>query len=275
MISEDQQDQAALYALELLDADEAAAFERAQTTDGDLRALADDFREAAAGLAQTDTGDAAPPAGLREQVLARVMANAPAPLAAGNVIPLPRRREWFPWAMAAALAFFCTLLGFSTWRLSQKELRQGRRLADTTRQIAEGKQRAQAVEAALVAERGGVLTRVSYCALNPVPAPPQTGPQAAVLWDAANRHGRLQIHKLPPPGTGKDYQLWTVETGHKNPISAGVIRPDADGEASVDFQPGAGDDAGAAVAAFALSVERAGGVENNEGPILFLGKLAP
>ena len=275
MISEEQQDQAALYALGLLDADEAAAWERVQVADGELRTLADELREAAATLAFTGAGEFALPAALRERVLSRVAAEGAGHPAEGKVVAFPRRGGWFPWAAAAALALVCTLLGVSAWKLRLKEARGERRLTEATRQLDETTQRARLAEAARVAEQGGALRRVSYCALEPVPAAQATGPQAAVLWDAASRRGRLQIHKLPPPGTGKDYQLWTVETGHKNPVSAGVVQLDASGGAVVDFQPGAGDDAGAAVAAFALSVERAGGAASNEGPILFLGKLAP
>ena len=277
MISEEQQDQAALYALGLLDADEAAAFERAQAADDGLRTLATELREAAASLAQTDTGEAAPPAELRARVLASVAAEGSGGVAAGKVVALPPtpRWDWFPWAMAAALALFCGLLGTSSWKMKQEAKRQGRRLADATHQSTDSALRAQMAEAELATERRGALTRVSYCSLEPVPAAQATGPQAAVLWDAASRRGRLQIGKLPPPGTGKDYQLWAVEAGHKNPISAGVVRLNTEGGAAVDFQPGEGDDAGAAVAAFALSVERAGGAASNEGPILFLGKLPP
>ena len=277
MISEDQQDQAALYALGLLDADEAAACERALVADGELRALVEDFRDAAASLVQASA--VTPPAGLRERVLSRVAAEAKAvdEPASGKVVamPPPRRWVWVPWAAAAVLALACTLLGTLSWKLRREETRGHRRLAEATRQLDEATQKARLAEAARATEAGSALLRVSYCALQPVPAAQQTGPQAAVLWDAATRRGRLQIQKLPPPGTGKDYQLWTVETGHKNPVSAGVVRLNADGGATVDFQPGAGDDADAAVAAFALSVERAGGAANNEGPILFLGKLGP
>ena len=275
MISEAQQDGAALYALELLDADEAAAFERAAAADGELRTLADEFREVAATLARTDVRSVAPPASVRERVLARVAAEASSP-AAGKVVAMPSwRTTRLPWAAAAVLAFGCGILGLVSWRQAKYGRFESETRADAYLQLFDATRRAQGAEDALAAERNNSLARVGYCALEPVPAAQATGPRAAVLWDAASRRGRLQLNKLPPPGAGKDYQLWTVEAGHPQPISAGVVRVGADGTAAVDFQPNADDDAGAAVAAFALSVERAGGAAHNEGPILFLGKLAP
>ena len=65
-----------------------------------------------------------------------------------------------------------------------------------------------------------------------------------------------------------------MEAGHKDAVSAGVVKVGAGDTAEADFQP-AGDDGKAEVVAFALSVERAGGASKNEGPILFLGKLQP
>ena len=276
MISERQQAEAALYALGLLDADEAAAFEGAAAADGELQTLADELREAAATLARTDTGNTAPRASLRGRVLARVAAEASGPTPTGKIIAMSSRRATrLPWAAAAVLAFGCVVLGIVAWRQATYRRFESEMRADAYRQLFNATRQAQAAEDALAAARSNSLAQVAYCALEPVPAAQATGPQAAVLWDAASRRGRLQLNKLPPPGKGKDYQLWTVEAGHPLPISAGVVRVGADGAATVDFQPGADDDAGAAVAAFALSVERAGGVEHNEGPILFLGKLAP
>ena len=53
MISEEQQDQAALYALGLLGADEDAAFESELRANAELRDLVRELREAAGDLALT------------------------------------------------------------------------------------------------------------------------------------------------------------------------------------------------------------------------------
>ncbi len=271
MMTEEQQDRAALYAFGSLDADEAAAFEREMAANGELRALAAELRETVASLART-AGDALSPLELKARVLAQIAAETRGEHpAAGKVIAGPWR-HWVPWSVAALLAISSTVLGFLCWEIAKEGIGQGYRAIDAER-------RAQSAEAELAISRDNasnsdVLRRVSYCPLEAVPAAQQTGPQAAVLWDAANRRGRLHITKLPAPGEGKDYQLWTVETGIKDPVSAGVVKVGADHSAEIDFQPD-GDDGKTPVVAFALSRERAGGVPKNEGPILFLGKLSP
>ena len=70
IISEETQEEAALYALALLDDREATAFEQTLDADAELRALVSDLREAVGTLAWTATGN--PPPGLRGRVLSRV-----------------------------------------------------------------------------------------------------------------------------------------------------------------------------------------------------------
>ena len=266
MSSEDQQERAALYALGLLDADEAATFERAMAADGELSTLAVDLREAAAAMARTDAATVPPP-GLKARVLASVLQPE-----AGKIVAGPRSwASWVPWSVAALLAISSTALAILCWDLFQEGYGKGYALIDAQRRT----QTAEAELADLRTEnsKANALRLVSYCPLEPVPAAQQTGPQAAVLWDAAHRRGRLHITKLPSAGEGKDYELWTVEAGRKDPVSAGIVKVGADDVADVEFQP-EGDDGKTQVVAFALSRERAGGVPKNEGPILFLGKLS-
>lgn len=275
MISEETQDQAALYALGLLDADEAAAFEHALAADGTLRTLTAELREAAASLARTDARGGSAPSHMRARVLAAVAAGEHGHPAAGKVVAGPWKR-WLPQVAAAILMVCCGGLLWSGINLRTRY----RDVVRTLHRDAEAAERtatwrAHGLEEQLRAAETNRLQQITFCALESVPAARQTGPQAAVLWDAAQRRGRLQIRKLPSAGTGKDYQLWAVEAGHKNPVSAGVIKVDPEGVAAMVFQPGPGDDVKSEVTAFALSVERAGGVPQNEGPILFMGKLQP
>lgn len=96
------------YALDALDADERAEFEKHLAGCASCRAEVDSLREAAAGLAElTET---APPAGLRERVLAD----------AAVVRPLPplvdrgrRRRRWS--ALLAAAAAVVLIGGGIVW----------------------------------------------------------------------------------------------------------------------------------------------------------------
>jgi anti-sigma-K factor RskA len=107
MIGEDLQDQAALYALGILPAGEAEAFERALAAEPELARLARELQEAAGDLARVPEGKA--PAALK----ARVMGEIAGPRRAG----LP---TWLPWALAACLALCCGILGIQQSRLKQQ-----------------------------------------------------------------------------------------------------------------------------------------------------------
>ncbi len=264
MISESQQEQATLYALELLDANEADAFERQLGVDVELREFVRDLRETAALLALTGDGSqTAPPPALRERVLAEIAAS-------GKCMPtLANRRTirgnsehaavsprgtWLPWAIAALL-MGCT--AGLLWRVQNRQAR----LAEVERMIEHSKPTFAA----------DPLTQVSFCLLEPTPEFTTAQPRAIALWDAVHHQGKLRINRLAPPAGGKDYQLWTVEAGRKDAVSAGVVHVDANGQADVPFQPV--DTDGKRVVAVAISLERAGGSPTNEGPILLLGKF--
>jgi anti-sigma-K factor RskA len=93
--------------------------------------------------------------------------------------------------------------------------------------------------------------------------------KAVVAWEPAQQSGVITISGLPAAGNGKDYQLWAVDADHKDPISAGLVHIDENGIAKVRFKPIASANH---VQAFAISLERAGGVPKAEGPILLVGK---
>ena len=264
MISETQQEQGTLYALGLLDADEAAAFERELATDAQLRALVRDLRETATSLAEiTVEPYISPPPELRDRVLQAITQEAQfaptlktqptrATLAAGKIVR--GSFSWVPWALAALL-LGCTVL------LALDGLKMRREVADVNGRLVVAPTPAPV----------DVFSKVAFCELEPTPDAP-IRPRAAALWDATEHRGVLRISQLAPPAAGKDYQLWAVEAGNKNPVNAGVVHLDGQGHADVAFQPDAipGNNK---VVALALSVEKVGGSPTNQGPILFVGKL--
>ncbi len=271
MISEEAQEQATLYALGLLDAREAAAFERAQEADAELRALVSDLRETVGALAWTADGN--PPLALKARVLSRVdQEKRPAPRRTAQ--DPPERKvttrfqggTWLPWALAAALALCCGALALSRERWRQSFTASERRAAALEVTAANSRQ----VAPTPAAPEPDPWSQVVFCSLEPTAAN-AARPQVAVLWDASRREGKVRVSKLPPPGAGKDYQLWVVEAGRKEPVSAGVVSVDEGGGAEATFRPVS--QGGKEPAAFALSLERAGGSPTNAGPILFLGKL--
>ena len=280
MISEAAQEQATLYALGLLDADEAAAFERERDADAELRALSAELRETVAALALSAEGD--PPPSLKDRVMARVATERRA-AAGGTPVPVPVSIDpvkgkivagpwgggWLPWALAATLMLCCGALAWSRerWRREFSALER----KTVAVEVAVARLREATPAPPLVAPEVNPLRAVAFCPLEPTEAGAAL-PRVAVLWDAARREGKLRVSKLPPPGEGKDYQLWVVEEGRKDTVSAGVVSVGEGGTVEATFQPVAsgGKDT---VVAFALSLERAGGSPKNEGPVLFLGKL--
>jgi anti-sigma-K factor RskA len=235
MISEEQQDQAALYALRLLDADEHAAFESELRANTELRDLVRELREAAADLALT-TPSLLPPASLKQHIMREITTK--------QVVPMPPQQRasfgWIPWAIAAGLAVFCGLLALDRARLE-------RQLADI-----------RAVDP---------LMQTTFFTLAPS-APAPADAKATVAWQPGRQSGVIRISNLPAPQSGKDYQLWAVDAEHKDPISAGIVRVDKNGVAQVRFKPV---EKAEHVKAFAISLEREGGVPKKEGPILLVG----
>ncbi len=97
MILEKQQDQAALYALGLLNPDEAAAFESELSTSAELRDLVRELRDAAGDLALTAPSQL-PPASLKQRVMREIA------LENKRTAPISTQRAsfaWIPWAILA------------------------------------------------------------------------------------------------------------------------------------------------------------------------------
>ena len=269
MIPEPQEEQAALYAFGMLDADEAAEFERLVADASELREFTRDCQEATALLAlgEQSTQDK-PPADLKDRIMRGLDREA---VAAGNLTgtaqsltanPVRGERKIIsfsavavPWAIAALLAVCCYLLVVREGRLHGEN-----KALNTTVAMMRNVPAAEP------------FANVSLCQLEPAGEAPSTQPRATVAWDPARQQGVIQIVQLTPPAKDKDYQLWAVEDGRKDPVSAGLIRVDARGQTQTVFKPEPVSGS-AKVLAFALSIEQVGGSPENAGPILFLGKL--
>ncbi len=93
---------------------------------------------------------------------------------------------------------------------------------------------------------------------------------AVAVWDPKKQEGVLKVEKLPALLPSQDYQLWVVDPQYPNPVDGGVFTVDPEtGEARIVIkarQPVA------AVNAFAVTLERKGGVPKAEGPFVLLGK---
>lgn len=139
--------------------------------------------------------------------------------------------------------------------------------AQVARQLEEAKDRIARLSADIVAQRDLADFKITTLA-----SMLQNSPQAlaVAVWDPAKQEGVLKVEKLPALLPSQDYQLWVVDPQYPNPVDGGVFTVDAKtGEARVKFKA---NQPVKAIAAFAVTLERKGGVPKAEGPFVLLGK---
>lgn len=264
---------AAGHALDLLEGAEKEAFDARLAADPELRALAADLRDSALALSLA-VPQVEPPAGLRAAILAA--ADRPEPDESGRVVAFPLARL-LPWAAAACLA-----LSTGWFALRSTSLDAANRTLDAQRELAETAYRmaqSQLAERSLLAEqmiadlgqrlqRADDLGRLRVMSLASLQQE-RADSRAVAVWDQDRQAGLLTVEKLPAVAEDKDYQIWVIDPQYPIPVDGGVFKPDADGRATLTFK---GDKPIAAATAFAISLERKGGVPKAEGPLVLLGK---
>jgi len=277
MIPERHEELAALHALGLLGEAERTAFERELATDRELQAFTHTLREAAGALALA-APMRTPPPGLKSRILAACeQAPEPASSQPAPAVPFPTARI-IPWAMAAVLAVSTTWFGlkYVSLRAENDSLRTQQRLAE----IAHETTRTQLAERSLLAERliSGLgtrlrrsedLARLKVSALASL-AGNTAEARAIAVWDPDQQAGLLTFEKLPATAEHQDYQIWVVDPAYQNPVNGGVFHVTEDGGAALAFRP---DQPVTKATAFAISLEKRGGVPKAEGPIVMLGRL--
>jgi anti-sigma-K factor RskA len=281
MIDERKEELAALNAFELLEGAEREELIAGLAGNPDLRKLAADLRRDATYLAHT-APDAEPPAELRARVLASAASLglddiiSPAAPASGRLIPFP---SWIPWLAAAGVAVAAVWSSrlYTQAEAENASLREQQRVA----QLALDQTRAQLSEAHRLLARSGleiaelsanlkaegdlahfkIATLASMLGNSPAAL-------AVAVWDPSREEGVLAVSKLPAAASEKDYQLWVIDRQYASPVSGGVFVVDpATGEAHVLFKA---DKPVHSIAKFAVSLERKGGVQKPEGPIVLL-----
>lgn len=277
MSTERHEELAALHALGLLEGEERRTFEAELSGDQGMRSLMDSLLETSAALA-AQLPPAKAPAGLRQRILdeCRPPVSSPPP-AQGVVTPFPLRHS-FPWAAAAVLGLGTAWFAFETQslRTANEALRTQQRLAEIAYESARG----QLAERSLLAEQminelGGRLRRSEDLARLKVSALASLAgntaeARAIAVWDPDQRAGLLTLANLPAIKPDQDYQIWVIDPAIKDPVSGGVFHVGQAGEVSLAFRP---DQPVGAATAFAISLERKGGVPKAEGPVLLLGRL--
>jgi anti-sigma-K factor RskA len=281
MIDDRLHDLAGAYALGALDAAERAEFERHLT---ECRACADEVRSlrpVVDGLAQV-VPLVDPPAALRDRVLATATQPVTPKLAGrvraasegGPKLARPPKAEPFwpklvPLAMAASLAV-AVGLGAYVWQLRDRLTDVERRLDEATARAAASETQVAALERAAVDVRNTALV-IGAPDLLRVDLAGQAGSAAKgrAFWSRA--HGLVfAAVDLPALPAGKVYQLWVV--GAQAPVSAGIFEPDPAGRATTIV---AGGREFPAPAAFAVTLEPAGGVPQPTGDKILVGLVGP
>ncbi len=269
MITERQEELAALHALGLLEGAERDAFMAEIAGNAELGALADSLSAAGAELALAAPQLAAP-AGLEEKIMAAL----PTPPEAAY-FPLAR---FAPWAMAASLVLATGWLTFQILSLhdENEHLQAELRLAEIASQTARNELRQRSLLAeAMIKDLGAQLrrtenlTRLKVTALVSLAGNTKEA-QAIAVWDSDQQAGLLTFDKLPITDQSQDYQIWVVDPAYPNPVNGGVFHVAKDGSVMLAFKP---DQPVRKADAFAISLEKKGGVPKAEGPIVMLGKL--
>lgn len=276
MITERHEEMAALHALGLLEGAERSAFEAELSGNRELQALVGSFNEATSTVALTAPQMAAP-AGLKANLMAVLDAETTGQTAPTVVTPFPFTR-YLAWAPAAALAVTTTWLATQNVSLHTEnaELRTQQRLVQIAYELAQN----QLSERSLLAERmindlgtrlqrSEDLARLKVSALASL-AGNTAEARAIAVWDPDQQAGLLTFEKLPAIAAGQDYQIWVIDPAYQNPVNGGVFHMDQDGGVSLAFRP---DQPVTKATAFAISLEKKGGVPKAEGPIVLLGKV--
>ena len=270
MITERQEELATLHALGLLEGVEKTGFEAELAGNPELQSLHDELAGTAA-LVALSAPQVTPPAALKGRILAACPAAGEA-----KVIAFPFQK-FTPWAAAAALAVAATWLAGQNLvlRRETQALRSERQLAEVAYKMA----RNELTQRSLLAENmindlgsklrhSEDLARLKVTALASL-AGNTAEAKVIAVWDPEQQTGLLTMEKLPVIADTQDYQIWIVDPQYPNPVNGGVFHVGADGRVALPFRP---DQPVVKAAAFAISLEKKGGVPKAEGPIVLLGK---
>jgi anti-sigma-K factor RskA len=220
----------AAYALHALDSEEERAFEEHLAHCDECREHVAAFQETAAAMAY-DGGGAAPPAALRERILADARSERP------KVVQLRERRWAFPAAAGVAAAAACAAVALGIWSLSlSSSLSDERAALDRAEQT------------------------VSVLAQTDAQRIPLSGAEGMLV---VNREGEawLVVSGLEAAPSDRTYEAWVIDNGDALP--AGLFQG---GGSRTVVKLSRQVPEGSAVA---VTLERAGGVDEPTAEPLF------
>jgi len=233
-MNEQLEEQASLYVLDLLEPEEKSAFEVQLAINSELRTQVNMLRDMAANFAH-GAPLREPPAHLESRILNAIRSDQP------TVSKSSASVNWLPWALAACLAVACALLA-----------------AD----------RAKVQKRVAWLEKRNAIAQIQIATLaSQLESAPRAN--AVVIWDAEKQEGVLKVVGVPANDANRDYQLWIVDPEYKQPVDAGTFHVEKEGTTKISFKPKA---RVTSANAFAVSLERKGGVPKAEGPMVLVGK---
>jgi anti-sigma-K factor RskA len=246
------------YLLNELDPIDAEKIRAEIRTDPEVSDFVRETEEAFASIAYALQPIPAP-TGLPERIVASERAGKQGRLQAtrSNIVWLT-----IPWALAACLAVTCTILSLERATLDEKITQAGREMLVLRQENAR-------IESDLATLRKrNALAEVKIMMLRARVAAFESA-TAVVVWDKEQKNGVLQLDKLPPPGPGKDYQLWVIDPHNPQPVSAGVFTVLNNGPIRTNFWPRSPIES---ASTFAISLEKSGGAPKPEGQIILVGE---
>ena len=273
-----QQEQIALHALDALTPEEVRLLESEWRYDPRLREEHAELADVAAELARLLPPET-PPAEVREQLLATLKRKRRAKVTPISVAMGVVRSPWIAWAAAAVIAVSAAGLWTANRELSnrvttlvksevaaQGEVAEARKQQEQLKsQVAEadGKYSKLLTEAEQL--RKGIAVASMEVAMLRASVKRYEEGEVLVVWDQSKQEGLIKLAHMPTVQPGKDYQLWVICKQQRAPVNAGVVKVDEKGEATVIFHPVKHI---AEVAKFAVSLEKEGGVPEVEGPVI-------
>src|SRR5262249_39855008 len=165
-------------------------------------------------------------------------------------------------ALAVALSAYAAQLRGRVTSL-EAQLREARLRADAgERQVADARRAANGARSRVAVPTAPDVARVDLAGQTAAP-----GASARAYW-SRSRGLVINASSLPPLPPGRTYQMWVI-TAQPAPISAGLLKPDANGRASAMFETPVDIPTPTAMA---VTIEPEGGVPAPTGAMYLVGR---
>jgi anti-sigma-K factor RskA len=240
------QDQASLYALGVLDAQESRQFEALLRNSPELQALVWDLRAVTEQVA-ANVPALEPPPGLRAALTAQI-----------SRARRPAVSSWLPWALAAGLAVISVGFLLQTTKLKMQLTAQIRRVEELNMRLTlERSENGELRHVVAKLRENNQLAAVRIALLDSMV---KTDPKAVAVsvWDNERQNGVFIVRNLRPAPVNKDYQLWVIDPKYPSPVDAGVFQVDEKGDVHQEFHAKLPIDK---ANQFAVTLEKKGGAD--------------